>query len=207
MKDKKLFIFLMRKLLLKEEEMSKKKCIFIFILILVVCASFVKISEGIEVNPTKELIVAAIDYGKTNYKKIFQTEYIAPATFGNWPSFGGGLIKSKLVNIAVLSAMKVRAGKELAEEEAQKIIEKNELTISYRGGADVYKIKLRQGERVIKSKEMVKPKMGSKDPTAHAIFIVASFPYSKIDLNAKTTVIIIKDFGTVRYEVDFSKIK
>ncbi len=49
--------------------------------------------------------------------------------------------------------------------------------------------------------------MGKNVPKHKALFIVASFPYSEIDLNAKTTVIVEKDFGTAKFDVDFSLFK
>ena len=171
------------------------------------CVTFANVSQGIEINPTKEKIEEIIKYGEARTGEIFKTELVAPATFGNWPAFGGGLVKSKLIHLAVMSAMKMRGKKSVTEEEVNKMMETKDLAISYRGGANVYKIKLKQGERVIEPKEMVKPDFGDKDPKKHAVFIVASFPFSKLDPNAKTSIIIIKDFGTVKYEVDFSKIK
>ncbi len=186
--------------------MSIKRSIFAIISIFIVYATFVNVSEGIVINPTREQMDEAINYGRANHKKIFQTEYIVPATFGNWPSFGGGLIKSKLVHVAVLSAMKTRGRKQITEGKVQEVIQGKDLTISYMGGADVYKIKLIQGTKIIEPKEMIKPDMKDKDPDKHTLFIVASFPYSKLDPNAKTTVIIEMDFGTKKYEVDFSSI-
>jgi hypothetical protein len=184
----------------------KKGC-FTFFLVFTLFSTLVNVSQGIEVNPTKEQIDEVTKYGEANTGKIFKTELVAPATFGNWPSFGGGLVKSKLIHLAVISAMKMRAKKNITDEEVNEIMGAKDLTISYRGGADVYKIKLKQGVNLIEPKEMVKPDMKGKDPTKHAIFIVASFPYSKLNPNAKTSIVIIKDFGTDKYEVDFSGIK
>jgi hypothetical protein len=178
-----------------------------FFLVFALFLTLVNTSQGIEVNPTKEQIDEVIEYGEANTGKIFETELVAPAIFGGWPDFGGGLVKSKLINLAVMSAMMKRAKKKLTEETINEIMAEKDLTISYRGGADVYKIKLKQGLNLIEPKEMVKPDFGSKDPAKHAIFIVASFPYSRLDPNAKTSIVIIKDFGTDKYEVDFSSIK
>ncbi len=184
-----------------------KKSIFTLLLLLLTYVIFTGTSQGIEVNPTKEQIDEVIKYGEANTGKIFKTELVAPATFGNWPDFGGGLVKSKLIHLAVMSAMKMRGEKNITEEEVNELMGTKDLTISYRGGADVYKIKLKQGTNVIEPKEMVKPDMSDKDPTKHAIFIVASFPYSKLNPNAKTSIVVIKDFGTDNYEVNFSNIK
>lgn len=106
-----------------------------------------------------------------------------------------------------MSAMMRKARKSLKKEEIQGMMGSEFLIISYRGGTDVYKIKLKQKMRLIEPKKMIKPEMGNKDPEEHAVFIAASFPYSQLDLNAKTTIMVVKDFGTDKYEVDFSQIK
>ena len=198
----------MRKLFLKEGEILyiKKVCLTSFF-ISALFLTLANTSQGIEVNPTKEQMGEVMKYGEANTEKIFETELVAPATFGNWPDFGGGLVKSKLIDLAVMSAMMKRAKKDLTEETVNEMMAEKDLTISYRGGADVHKIKLKQGINMIEPKEMIKPDLGGKDPAKHAAFIVASFPYSKLDPNAQTSIIIIKDFGTKQYEVDFSNIK
>ncbi len=81
------------------------------------------------------------------------------------------------------------------------------LVISYRGGDDVFKIKLQQRGALIEPANMRRPDLRGKDPKEHAAFFLASFPYSRLDLNAKTTIVVIKDFGEDKYQVDFSKIK
>lgn len=184
-----------------------KKMWFTFFLAFTLFLTPAYVSQGIEVNPTKEQIEKAIKYGEIHKGEIFKTELVAPATFGNWPAFGSGLVKSKLINLAVMSAMKMRAKKNITEEEINKIITSNDLDISYRGGTDVYKIRLEQGVNIIEPRKMVKPDLRDTGPEKHAVFIVASFPFSKLDPNAKTFIVVIKDFGTDKYEVDFSKIK
>lgn len=186
--------------------MKIKRSTLTFISLLITCLVFVNVSEGLEVNPTKKQVEEAKRAGKAAPGNIFSTDYVKPATFGKWPSIGGGLVKSKLVRIAVVSAMKKRAKKKITEEETQEILETKELTISYSGGADIYKIKLRQGLNVIEPTSMVKPGMESKGSAKHTLFIVASFPYSRLDLNAKTTIVVEKDFGKTRFEVDFADI-
>jgi hypothetical protein len=198
----------MRTLFLKERKILyiKKVCLAFFF-ISALFFTLVNTSQGIEVDPTKEQIDKMIVYGGAHTGEIFKTELLAPAIFGGWPDFGGGLVKSKLINLAVMSAMMKRAKKKLTEETINEIMAEKDLTISYRGGADIYKIKLKQGTIVIEPKEMIKPDLGGKDPAKHAVFIVASFPFSRLDPNAKTSIIIVKDFGTNKYEVDFSNIK
>lgn len=179
-----------------------------FLFVIIMCVAFTNVSRGIELNPEKELIEETVNLGKSNPgAKIFDTGFVKPAIFGNWPKYGGGLVKTRLIDIAVMSAMMKKGRKSLSEEDAGVLMESNVLTISYRGGDDVYKIKLRQGARLIEPAKMVRPGTGNKGPKEHAVFYSVSFPYSQLDLGAKTTIIVIKDFGEDKYEVDFSRIK
>jgi hypothetical protein len=179
-----------------------------FLLVLIMCVAFTNVARGIEVNPTKEQVDETIKIGEANPgKKIFETDLVKPAIFGNWPKYGSGLIKTKLVELAVMAAMKREARKTLSKEDALGMMELNELTISYRGGDDVFRIKLGQGGRLIEPTKMIKPEMGEKGSKEHAAFIMVSFPYSKLDLDAKAMIMVIKDFGEEEYEVDFSRIK
>jgi hypothetical protein len=172
------------------------------------CVSFTKNSLGIELNPVKEQIEDTMRLGESNPgKKIFETEFIKQAIFGNWPKYGGGMVKTKLVDLAVMSAMMRKARKSLSDKDAYSMTKTDALTISYRGGDDVFKIKLQQGVTLIEPANMRRPDLRGKDPNEHAAFFLASFPYSTLDPNAKTTIIIIKDFGEEKYNVDFSRIK
>ncbi|MDR4505942.1 MAG: hypothetical protein MRK01_14305 [Candidatus Scalindua sp.] len=187
--------------------MAKKWSLLVFTIVSALSVALSSTSEGIERNPSQEQIDEVIRYGETHAENIFESELVKPATFGKWPDFSGGIIKSKLIRVTIISAMKVRAKKKLTDEDVNTILDSDTLEISYRGGEDVYKILLMQDSRVIEPKAMKKPKMGKKDPQHKALFIVASFPYSEISLNAQTTVIVQKDFGTEKYEVDFSLFK
>jgi len=81
------------------------------------------------------------------------------------------------------------------------------LTISYRGGEDVFKIKLSQNGRLIEPVNMVRPNRDRKGAKDHVIFYSVSFPYAKLDLEEETTILILKDFGDEKHVVDFSRIK
>jgi len=188
--------------------MKTKLSYLSFLLALVMCVSFTNVSCGIELNPTKEQIEDTVKLGESNPgKQIFEAEFIKQAIFGNWPNYGGGMIKTKLVDLAVTSAMMRKARKSLSEKDALAMMDTDVLTISYRGGDDVFRIKLRQGGTLIEPAKMRRPETGGKDPNEHAAFFIVSFPYSTLDLNARTTIIVIKDFGEEKYEVDFSRIK
>lgn len=179
-----------------------------FLLVLIICVSFTNVSRGIELDPVKEQIEDTIRLGESNPgKKIFETGFIKQAIFGNWPKYGGGMVKTKLVDVAVMSAMMRKSRKSFTKEDAFSMMNSDMLIISYRGGDDVFTIKLRQGGALIEPANMRRPDMRGKDPKEHAAFYVVSFPYSRLDLNAKTTIIVVKDFGEDKYQVDFSRIK
>ena len=188
--------------------MKTKLSYICFLLVLIMCVSFTNVSHGIELDPVKEQIEDTIKLGESNPgKKIFETGFIKQAIFGNWPKYGGGMVKTKLVEVAVMSAMMRKSRKSLSKKDAFSMMNSDVLTISYRGGNDVFRIKLRQGGTLIEPAKMRRPEKGGKDPKEHAAFFIASFPYSKLDLNARTTIVIIKDFGEDKYQVDFSRIK
>jgi hypothetical protein len=191
-----------------EERMKKSISCSMFLLVLIMCVAFSGVSHGIELNPIKERIEDTIKLGEKNPgKKIFETDLVKSAIFGNWPNYGGGLIKTKLVNLAVMSAMMRKARKNLKEEDAHAMMASDILTISYRGGEDVFKIKLVQGGRIIEPVKMVRPNKDRKGAKDHVIFYSVSFPYAKLDLEKRATILILKDFGDEKHEVDFSRIK
>ncbi len=188
--------------------MKRRVSCFMFLLVPIMCIAFLSISHGIELNPIKERIEDTIKLGEKNPgKKIFDTDLVKSAIFGNWPNYGSGLIKTKLVNLAVMSAMMRKSRKNLKEEDAFVMVQSDLLTISYRGGEDIFKIKLSQHGRTIEPVKMVKPNMPGKGKKDHVIFYSVSFPYAKLDLEGKATILILKDFGDEKYVVDFSRIK
>ena len=188
--------------------MKKSACCFIFLPVLLICFAFSAVSHGIELNPIQERIEETIKLGEKNPgKEIFETDLVKSAIFGNWPNYGGGLVKTKLVDLAVMAAMKRKARKNLKEEDAHAMMGSDVLTISYRGGEDIFKIKLRQRGRLIEPVKMLRPDMSKRGADNHITFYLVSFPYSKLDLDERATILIQKDFGDEEHEVDFSRIK
>ncbi|MHC4308035.1 MAG: hypothetical protein ACYSR7_05370, partial [Planctomycetota bacterium] len=163
--------------------MKKRVSYFIFLLVLIVCMASSGVSYGIELNPVKERIEDTIKLGVSNPgKKIFETDLVKSAIFGNWPNYGSGLIKTKLVNLAVMAAMKRKARKNFKEEDAHAMMGSDVLTISYRGGEDVFKIKLSQNGRLIEPVKMARPNTDKKGVKDHVAFYSVSFPYAKLNL-------------------------
>ena len=106
-----------------------------------------------------------------------------------------------------MTAMMRKARKNIKEEDAHAMMTSDILTISYKGGEDVFKIKLSQGGRTIEPVKMVRPNMDRKGVKDHVVFYSVSFLYAKLDLEERATIIILKDFGDEKHEVDFSRIK
>ncbi|GAX62832.1 periplasmic protease [Candidatus Scalindua japonica] len=188
--------------------MKKSVSYFIYLLGLIICVTFSGVSYGIELNPIEERINDTIKLGESNPgKKIFETDLVKAAIFGNWPNYGGGLIKTKLVNLAVVSAMTRKARKTLTKQDALGMMGSDVLTISYRGGEDVFKIKMSQNGREIEPVKMVRPNLERKGVKNHVVFYSVSFLYTKLNLEEKATILVLKNFGDEKHVVDFSKIK
>jgi hypothetical protein len=66
---------------------------------------------------------------------------------------------------------------------------------------------LSQGGRIIEPVKMVRPNKNRKGAKDHVAFYSVSFPYAKLDLEKRATILILKDFGDEKYEVDFARIK
>ena len=77
--------------------MKKRISCFVFLLVLIMCVAFSGVSHGIELNPIKERIEDTIKLGEKNPgKKIFETDLVKSAIFGNWPNYGGDVCSSDL---------------------------------------------------------------------------------------------------------------
>lgn len=173
------------------------------------CVLFSNIATAIELKPAKKDISEAVKYGEEHSDDIFKTDRLKHAIYGNWPDSDGGFVKSKLTLITVLSAMNARRDKKLTEEEIDEILKSDELQILGNAREEVgafpkdIHIELIQVDKVIKPKEL-KPgiKMRENWTSVYAIF-----PYSSIDLMAKTKLIFKVNSYEREYELDFSKIK
>lgn len=184
----------------------KKLCLK---LIVVSCILFSGIANAIELKPTKKDIDEAIKFGEAHSADIFKVEPLKRAIYGRWPESDGGFVKSKLTLISVLAAMNARRDKKLTEEEVNEILKSDELEILGNAreelGAfpkEIY-IELKQGDKVIKPKEMRPGIKMREDWTS----VNAVFPYSTIDPLAKTKITFKVGSDEREYELDFSKIK
>jgi hypothetical protein len=59
---------------------------------------FIRCFSWYRIEPDQRADEETIKLGETNPgKKIFETALVKSAIFGNWPNYGGGLIKTKLM--------------------------------------------------------------------------------------------------------------
>lgn len=181
----------------------------LFLVIIGLCMLFSSIANAIELKPTKKDVDEAIKLGESHSADIFKVEPLKRAIYGRWPESDGGFVKSKLVLISTLAAMNARRDKKLTEEDVNEVLKSDELEILGNAreelGAfpkEVY-IELKQGDKVIKPKEMRPGIRMREDWTS----VNAVFPYSSIDPTAKTIIVLKVDSHEREYELDFSKIK
>ncbi len=183
----------------------KKTCISL----IVSCTLLSSVAMAIELKPSKKDVDEAVKLGEAHSADIFKVESLKRAIYGRWPDSDGGFVKSKLVLLSTMAAMNARRDKKLTEEDIHEILKSDELEIlgnvREELGAfpkEVY-IELKQGDKVIKPKEM-RPGVRMRENWTS---VNAIFPYSSIDPMAKTKIVLKIDSHEREYELDFSKIK
>ena len=189
--------------------MSFAKVLFSLIFVLLILPKDV---SGINVILNKEEIEYAIKNGEEHGKDIFKCPILKNACINNWPGQGGILVRSKFVDIMVSSAMWFNEGQKISYKEVKEINYSPYFRVQIRTKDDVY-ILLKQGQNIIEPVnidyedpccELCKFHGGNK--TKHE-FVTSSFLYNKLELNAKTTIIIKGPFREREYNVDLSMIK
>ena len=171
---------------------------------------FSKTADAIVFWPSDEQVDEAIKFGESNKGTgILKTKRLKTAIYGNWPDSDGGFVKSKLIRLTVSAAMNAQRNKKLTEEDIDEILKSDEIEILGNARAAVgafpkeVHVKLIQGDKVIKPKEMKTGRMMRESWTSK----YAIFPYSSINPTAKTTIIFKVDSVEKEYELDFAKIK
>lgn len=176
-------------------------------------------SDGIKVNLTKQDIQEAIDLG-VKYKDTYDENVRSLYQFGD-RKYGkeSGSIQTKFSLVAYVA---YSAAKEYRNLERDKIEGGlpllTDFTISiYTYGDKIdfakdYHMVIKQGEKVIQPVNVKTDKWGRATlawpySPKYSAFTQARFLYSEIDPHAKTTIILIKDLGESRFEVDFSRYK
>ncbi len=189
--------------------MSFAKVIFTLSIVLLILS---KEASGIDVILKKEEIDYAIKNGEEQGKDVFNSPILKSACINNWPKRGGILVRSKLVDIMVSTAMWFNEGQKISYKEIKEINYSPYFRVQTRTTGDVY-ILLMQGQNIIEPVnidyedpccELCKFHGGNR---AKHEFVTSSFLYNKLEPNAKTTVIVKGPFHDREYNVDLSKIK
>ena len=189
--------------------MSFAKVLFSLIFVLLILS---KESFGINVILNKEEIEYAIKNGEEHGKDIFKSPNLKNACINHWPRQGGILVRSKLIDIMVSTAMWFNEGQKISYKEVKEINYSPYFRVQMRTNDEII-ILLKQGQNIIEPVnidyedpccELCKFHGGNR---AKHEFVTSSFLYNKLEPNAKTTIIIKGTFREREYNVDLSRIK
>ena len=178
---------------------------FFIILLLFTTARF---SYSIDVFPTEEKIQDAIKLGSSHNMDIFRLDEIKPARFGEWPSGDGGIVETKLIYLTLISSMRLSAGMpEASKEKIESIMNSEDMPIRVSSTKKIFNVLLRQHGNTIQpsrvEQAMQMPSGGGSGD--HPQSLKVYFKYSEIKPNAKTTIVLVEDYGEIEFEIDFSK--
>jgi len=182
-------------------------------------------NEGIKVNLTEEETREAIDWGIKN--KDSPEVFLSSYEFGSQEAYEErGFIVTKFRTLASLGYTSVKTKHKVDTAHIQPEVKKAIQTvlntkvlvldiITYGDEPDFakdYHIVLKQGEKIIQPVGLTAPQRADTttrfpQSPSYKAWVEAQFPYSKLDPKGKTTVILIKDQGDSRFEVDFSHYK
>ena len=169
------------------------------------------LTEAFDIGLTPERVKEAMDYGKKyKGKEIFSSATVKQACFGRYPEGDGGLIMSKFIRIAVVSAMMamndktVTPGvlKEIEEESATFDVVVNVSDEEIKAPEDV-QIMLEQGSDVILP---INYKFGMKYK-GKTRSVVGVFQNGKINPKINTTISVKTRNIQIKYKINFSDIK
>ena len=168
------------------------------------------LSEAFEVRLTQEQINEANEYGaKYKGKDVFESTIVKSACFGEYPTGDGGLIMSKYIRIAVVSAMMAIKDKTLTPEDIKDIEESTTFNVVVSvPGEDVkapedVQIILKQGMNNILPQ---KTEFGMKYKDNRQ-GVVGVFNYGRVNPDANTTIVVKTRKVQKKYTIDFSDVK
>ena len=168
------------------------------------------LSEAFEIELKQEKIAEVAEYGKKyKGKEIFYSPIVKSACFGKYPDGEGGLIMSKYVRIAVISAMMALKDKTLTKNDIKEIEESTSFDIvvtvpeEYAKTLEDIQIMLKQGMNNILP---LKTEFGMKrKDTLRGV--VGTFQYEKVNPKASAAVIVKTRKVQKKYTIDFSDVK
>ena len=173
-------------------------------------------SKGIKADLTVEDIKVAIRLGR-KYKNSIDN-ILLPYTFINLdegPEIGR--IITKFFFLATRSSILARQHRRLSAAEIERALKKDLaiLISTYGSKRDFLRacsVVLEQGGKTIEPVDIqahiqTTPTVGFRGVPYYTGYVVGYFPYTAIDLKAKTTIILIKERGECRFIVDFSLLR
>lgn len=180
--------------------------IIIVIIVFFICI-ISRFSYSFELNPSEEMIQNAIRLGVSRSMGVFESDQVKPARFGDWPTGDGGIVESKLIYLAIISSMRLRANMpDVSKEEIDVIMNSKEMPIRISSSQKVFNVVLKQkGSAIQPSRIEEAMQMPPGEARNHPQSLKAYFNYSDLDPKAKTKVVLFEDFGEIEFDVDFSK--
>lgn len=181
---------------------------------IMVCTAILGIpalTEAFNIELTPEHVKEAMDYGKKyKGKEIFSSPTVKQACFGRYPEGDGGLIMSKFIRIAVVSAMMAMNDKTVTPEVLKEIDEESttfDVVVNVSDEEIEYpedvQIMLEQGLNVILP---LTYKFGMKyKGTIKSV--VGVFQNIKINPKTSTTVYVKTRNIQKKYKINFSDVK
>lgn len=166
--------------------------------------------SAFDIQLTQEQMKEASDYGsKYKGREVFHSPAVKLACFGEYPTGGGGLIMSKYIEIAVVSAMKILQEKTITQEEIKEINASSTFKVVVSVPEENVKVPedvqiiLKQGTNNILPQK-TEFSMKYKDKRQG---VVGIFRYDKINPRANTAIIVKTKKDEETYKIDFSDVK
>lgn len=179
----------------------------------IICISVIGIftqSDAFDINLTQQQLQEAIDYGtKYKGKEVFGSDIVKKACFGEYPVSEGGIVMSKYVHTAVISAMMNMKEKTLSPEEKKSIEESTTFEVvvvisdeDVKAPEDVQIILIQGTNNILPQKAEFGMKRKDNKQS-----IVGVFQQGRVDADANTTITIKTRNVQKKYKIDFSDVK
>jgi len=167
-------------------------------------------SNAFEIQLSKEQIKEASEYGaKYKGKDVFDSPIVKLACFGEYPKGDGGVIMSKYIKTAVVSAMRAMKDQGITPEDIKEIEESIifnvVVSVEDEGiqAPEEVQIILKQGTNNILP---LKTEFGMKYKDNRR-GVVGVFQYEKINPRANTTIVVKTKKDEKKFKIDFSDVK
>lgn len=168
------------------------------------------LSQAFEMKLSPEQIKEATACGVLNKgKDVFESPHIKSARFGEYPQGEGGLIMSKFVEVAVVSAMKALKEKAITQDDVKEIEGSQTFNVivvianESLASPEEVQITLVQGTNNILPQKTTFGMMYKDNKQS----VVGTFQCSKINPRANTTILVKTKKSQRKYKIDFDDVK